>query len=314
MKDIKNHTTLTDNLVSWWHLGDGGGVRYDQHGSNNLTDHNSVGYEKGLHGNRASFDKDNSETLNIPFSNTGLFVAGQHVSIAGWFNLADVSVSNYIISLGSATPATQTCELRYDGGDDPKKIEIRYSLSNTNSPSSNFNVDLSADTDYFYCLKISSAGLVSILIKDTLGNTLLDSSEQKSGGIVLIPLENYNFSLAARNNSTNVNDNFQTMKQQSLGIWSGKLLSDDEIDDLYNYGVPLLYDSSLDFDTHTSLKSSLVFWNNLNSRLDVYSDSSDNNHDLVLLPAVGNTVHNTLPARKGPNLSLIHISEPTRPY
>ena len=54
---------LTD-LVSWWELDEVSGVRYDSHGSNDLTDNNTVGSaNSGPRGTVARFVKANSEYL-----------------------------------------------------------------------------------------------------------------------------------------------------------------------------------------------------------------------------------------------------------
>jgi hypothetical protein len=55
----------TINLVSWWTLNETSGTRLDSHGSNQLTDNNTVGYTAGLKGNAASFVTVNLEYLSI---------------------------------------------------------------------------------------------------------------------------------------------------------------------------------------------------------------------------------------------------------
>ena len=312
MKDIKNHATLTDNLVSWWHLGDGGGVRYDQHGSNNLTDRNSVGYEKGLHGNCAVFDKDNSENLNLPLPvGNDLFVAGKDVSVSLFFRPEDVEVRNNIFWARNRTNGYRIFTVRYEGNLASGSRKMIIQVDNgfgTKVEYDSDTVDLVADKWYFIAVTYDvSASSVKFLVKDLVGNTVISSTDTKDTVHSFSPSlgSNSHLALGSAVSATDaVYVEYMSGEMQSAGVWSDKVLSNSEIDDLYNYGVPLLYDASLDFDTHTSLKSSLVFWNNLNSRLDIYNDSSDNNHDLVLLPAVGNTVHNTLPARKGSYLTL----------
>lgn len=56
---------LTDNLVSYWKLDETSGTRADSHGSNSLTDNNTVTYATGKINNSASFDDANSEYLSI---------------------------------------------------------------------------------------------------------------------------------------------------------------------------------------------------------------------------------------------------------
>jgi len=54
-----------DDLVSYWKLDEVSGVRYDIHGSNDLTDNNTVLYDTGKINNSALFARSNSEYLSI---------------------------------------------------------------------------------------------------------------------------------------------------------------------------------------------------------------------------------------------------------
>lgn len=53
------------SLISWWNLDEESGVRYDAHGTNHLTDNNTVLYAAGKVGNAAQFVQSNSEFLSI---------------------------------------------------------------------------------------------------------------------------------------------------------------------------------------------------------------------------------------------------------
>jgi hypothetical protein len=59
---------LLTNLVAYWKLDESSGTRIDSHGSNNLTDNNTVGSATGKIGNAASFVSANEEYLSIPTS------------------------------------------------------------------------------------------------------------------------------------------------------------------------------------------------------------------------------------------------------
>ena len=256
MKDIKNHATLTDNLVSWWHLGDGGGVRYDQHGSNNLTDRNSVGYEKGLHGNCAVFDKDNSETLSLPLTNNGtLFTDGQDVSLSMFVNMSDISVDNVLMGARANSPSTRGFSFLYRGSRDSGSRVLDLVVQGGEINSSTFS-DLESNKWYFITATLDvSTGVVGFDVRDTSGNVLLDDTQTNTS--ITGNFANgssAHMSLFSVFGSVDF-DTYASGQMQSLGVWNNKILSSSEKDDLYNYGVPL-----------------------------------------------------------PPNLSLIHISEPTRPY
>lgn len=58
---------LLDQLESAWELNEASGTRVDSHGSNDLTDNNTVGSGTGLvYGTAADFEADNSEYLSVP--------------------------------------------------------------------------------------------------------------------------------------------------------------------------------------------------------------------------------------------------------
>jgi len=69
--------SLLTNLVSYWKLDETSGTRVDSHGSNNLTDNNTVLSATGVISNGADFEDTNSEYLNITdASQTGLDLTG----------------------------------------------------------------------------------------------------------------------------------------------------------------------------------------------------------------------------------------------
>lgn len=85
-------------LVSWWSLNETSGTRNDSHGSNHLTDNNTVGSTTGKQGNAANFISANTEYL----SRADPFVLSQF-TLAAWVNLTDKSTS-YMIASKWGTP------------------------------------------------------------------------------------------------------------------------------------------------------------------------------------------------------------------
>jgi hypothetical protein len=73
------------NLVSWWALNETSGNRADSHGSETLTDNNTVLYAAGKKGNAADFERDNSESLSKA-DDAALSLVGSW-TIAGWINI-----------------------------------------------------------------------------------------------------------------------------------------------------------------------------------------------------------------------------------
>jgi len=83
MSDVKN-SGLATGLVSYWELEEASGTRVDSHGSNDLTDNNTVGQATGIQGNGADFEDSNSEYLSITdASQSGLGLTGDF-TISAW--------------------------------------------------------------------------------------------------------------------------------------------------------------------------------------------------------------------------------------
>jgi len=83
MSDVKNSSLATD-LVSYWELEEASGTRVDSHGSNDLTDNNTVGQAAGKIGNAADFEVSNGEFLRKT-SPTGLSPSqGTYASWVKW--------------------------------------------------------------------------------------------------------------------------------------------------------------------------------------------------------------------------------------
>jgi hypothetical protein len=92
MSDVKN-SGLATGLVSYWELEESSGTRNDSHGSNNLTDVNTVGVATGIQGDAADFVRANTESLTITdASQTGLDITGD-MSLSFWMNV-DIAIPN----------------------------------------------------------------------------------------------------------------------------------------------------------------------------------------------------------------------------
>lgn len=74
----------TTSLVSWWALDETSGTRADAHGSNTLSDNNTVGYDSGQQGNAASFVASNSEYLSRT-DNASLSIGDRAYTWGTWF-------------------------------------------------------------------------------------------------------------------------------------------------------------------------------------------------------------------------------------
>ena len=97
------------SCAGWWEMDEVSGVRYDSHGSNDLTDNNTVGsVNSGPKGVVASLAGANSEYL----SKASLAEPGTVWTISGWFKTTD-GVNDAIFSF--ADGASETARLTIQG-------------------------------------------------------------------------------------------------------------------------------------------------------------------------------------------------------
>lgn len=93
MADI---STTLDNIVSHWEFEESSGTRVDSHGSNDLTDNNTVGQATGKQGNGADLERTNTEYLSISnAAQSGLKITGD-MSVSMWLKVEDQVTSGTI--------------------------------------------------------------------------------------------------------------------------------------------------------------------------------------------------------------------------
>ena len=103
----------TTNLVSWWALDETSGTREDAHGTNDLTDNNTVGYTTGKKSNAADFISSNSESLSIG-DNASVSTGDIDFSLCGWMYLNDVDTySGPLVSKWHTTTTNREFILEY---------------------------------------------------------------------------------------------------------------------------------------------------------------------------------------------------------
>lgn len=111
--------SLLDNLVSYWKLDEASGTRADSHGSNDLTDNNTVGSTTGKLNNAASFVAANSEYLSATGSD--LTAGTGSMTLAGWLRVNSLAANRPIASKGAsrdgspATAAGYNCQILPSG-------------------------------------------------------------------------------------------------------------------------------------------------------------------------------------------------------
>lgn len=96
---------LTDSLISYWKLDEASGDAIDAHGSNDLTDTNTVGSTTGVVGNCRDFERGNSEYFSLA-DNADLSTGDIDYTLTAWFNPESLP-GNYI-TYAIATKGTST--------------------------------------------------------------------------------------------------------------------------------------------------------------------------------------------------------------
>lgn len=108
---------LLTGLVAYWKVEEASGTRNDAHGSNHLTDNNTVGSAAGKLGNAAQFVAANSEYLSIA-DNAGLSMgAGVRFTLAAWVYPDTTTAIQNIIAKRSSGAGSYEYFLRLDSTD-----------------------------------------------------------------------------------------------------------------------------------------------------------------------------------------------------
>lgn len=220
---------LTD-LISHWKLNEASGTRADSHGSNDLTDNNSVASAAGKIGDAAQFTRA-SETWLSHADNTDLSMGDIDFSIAAWVWIDTLSVGN-----------PQDCIAKWDFFEGFEEYLLRFNASNkfeffvrdtgnTTTTSIASTTAISEDTWYLV-----------LAWHDASGNTLNISVDNGTANSV-------GYSGGVRDSGSDLNLGRLTHtsttallggRLDSISIWK-RLLTTDEKTSLYNAGAGLDY-------------------------------------------------------------------------
>lgn len=121
--------TLKDGLISWWTLDETSGTRVDSHGSNDLTDFETVLYGPGKWGNAADFEASNNETL-YHVDNAELSFGNEDFTLA------------CMVKAESLPQAGIMSKFRVDAGGQKREYLLAYNVA-----TSRFSLSVSATAD-----------------------------------------------------------------------------------------------------------------------------------------------------------------------
>jgi hypothetical protein len=227
---------LTDSLVSYWELEETSGTRVDSHGSNDLTDNNTVGSATGKQGNGADFERDNSELLSITdAAQSGLDITG-NMTISLWMkpetlpSTTSGSVEYYFVSRYDSTSGGWAWRTLWQTSSTLNRVFLSTSTNGTTA--TNGIVDTSglssAGVWYFLTFVKSSTTFTMYINGSSVGTATVTSSIYNG---------NDNFAIGANSNG---NSGFFDGIIDEVGIWS-RALTSSEVSELYNSGAGLSY-------------------------------------------------------------------------
>jgi hypothetical protein len=250
---VVEHSTLPNNLVSYWKLDESSGTRYDAKGTNNLTDTNTVLVASGTIKDAADFEKSNSEYLTISdASQTGLDITGD-ISISAWVNFE--SKTNYQFQAIAA-------KANHNGED----MSFIFGLGDSESPPGTWGLvfwpmnsagtaviarkdwNPSLNTWYHVAMKwTASSSVVEFFVNgSSIGTSTTTgvNNMKNSGG---------QFNIGSQGTTFYLMDG----KIDELGVWS-RTFTNSEVSDLYNSGSGLPYSP---FGSHGTMINNLVsYW------------------------------------------------------
>jgi hypothetical protein len=231
MADVSTHSTLPTNLVSYWELEEASGTRVDSHGSNDLTDTNTVGQATGIQGNSADFESTNSERLEIAdASQTGLDISPD-ISISMWIKPESLPSSGAGYSLCGkyrGAGGARQYVLSYDNSAGTYRFTWRTSSDGTAVNTDTIDYTMTAGTWYHVAL-IHDSGTATLYINGSSQGTF-------TGYATTIVNGSEEFALGYCEDVAGYYDGLM----DEVGIWS-KALTSGEVTDLYNSGAGLPY-------------------------------------------------------------------------
>ena len=211
----------TTNLISWWALNETSGTRNDSHGTNHLTDNNTVTYSSGIKYNAGNFTSSNSEYLNIN-DNVAISTGNIDFSLCAWVYLLDTTATHVIFS--KTETSNYEIRLRYNSTSNRFTAALSSNGTTWNSTvTANTFGAISINTWYFICGQHDSVNDLLVInvnkIKDT-ASANSSGSRDGTGPFFIGTLS-----------TSEYHDGYV-----DEAVFYKKLLTDDEVDWLYNSG------------------------------------------------------------------------------
>lgn len=220
----------TTSLTAYWKLDEASGTRNDSHGSNHLTDNNTVTAATAKLGTYAAeFTPGNQEYLSLA-DNADLSVSDIDFAFSLWLYIYDATGTYGILSKDGSNGATGGCyELRL--GDTSRRLTwlIRQSGGGdcARVTADNFG-NLSSNTWYHVVVWHDAVNNVAgISINGTANTVSTTGTPFDNGGIFALGAHSYL-------------SQYYNGRIDEVGFWK-RMLTSQERSDLYNGGAGLAY-------------------------------------------------------------------------
>lgn len=222
---------LIDNLVSHWKLDEVSGSRADSHGSNTLTDVNTVGSATGLINNAAQFVLANSEVLEVA---SDLGITNGAISISLWVKLINEIASGiwgFSIKGDSSTHVHYSIGYEYNAG--TRRAYVNRQRQNNSNNLVRANVTMGTSTWHHLVLTYDGATLQGYLNGTSMG-TLATSGNGVSAGQETFKI--------GRDSSGYPGGTlgYCDANIDEVDVWS-RAITSTEVTELYNGGAGLAY-------------------------------------------------------------------------
>lgn len=226
---------LTDSIIAYWKLNEASGNATDSVGSNTLTDNNSVGSTTGKISNCRTFNGTNQK-LSIA-DNADVSFGDEAMSISCWLYFPTTVTGNVPV-LGKwdwGTGTDHSYVIRTAAGG-----VIRFLASPDGSASTTVSSSTTLSPDTWYhvvCYHDPTANTIGIIVNDGTPDTNSHSTGIADG--------THAFEMGGSNAT------YCPVRIDEVGLW-GKVLSSQEVTDLYNSGSGYSYPfTPMDLFVHT---------------------------------------------------------------
>ncbi len=210
------NSSLTTSLTSYWNCNEASGIRYDQKGTNDLTDNATVTTNPGKQGNACQFTAANSEYLSKT-DTADLSVGAVDFSISAWVYMDSKPANNmYVVAKSSEY------RLYWSQPDDRFIFETAGIGPSTLIKADSLGVPALSTWYHIVAWHDATAKTINIKVNNGTTDTYTYSTGSPADGAANFNIGSY----------SGINQ-FWNGRIDEIGFWR-KVLSTQEITDLYN--------------------------------------------------------------------------------